>query len=453
MYIVPETMFRVPVILSLLLSAPYLWAQTADPYFELKVLEARSNGLDRTAECVEAVNDFKHQLASQRIWSANDDDVRKAYERFCRITGGERLSVLMLTKRVRQQDASAKIGEAMDRMNSVCLSLKRGEQLDKIKSDFPDVRIDSTVISLTELPSDVEKRVSALNQGDVTEPFVSYEGVYVVKLIAKTTVTYDAFAADYRRSFSDMKLDEMKTSAAVQHLKDECGFTENKSEEEQLLRGKSVNGALFSIAGRPYVYDDFIGFAETYTGNRKSQLEAFVVKSLIDHKDSLLVATDPDIARQSEDYLEHYLVDKITFQKVIQPSMTDEAGLYAYYSTHRKDYYWPQPKYKHYVVRAKDKKTCSRVAKIVKKAVKKGQPIVLDERQRANSMIEEIVTIDLDYQSSDASRATEYPYVRSCSVKVNGPDDYNEVREQLTADYRNYLEREWIEQMRDKYRR
>ncbi len=167
----------------------------------------------------------------------------------------------------------------------------------------------------------------------------------------------------------------------------------------------------------------------------------------------MLVATDPDIERQSEDYLEHYLVDRITFQKVIQPSMTDETGLYAYYSTHRKDYYWPQPKYKHYVVRAKDKKTCSRVAKIVKKALKKGLPIVLDERQRANSMIEEIVTMDSEFQSSDVSRAAEYPYVRSCSVKVNGPDDYNEVREQLTADYRNYLEREWIEQMRDKYRR
>ena len=446
-------MFRVPVILLLLLSAPCLWAQSADPYFELKVMEARSNGLDRTAECVDAVNGFKHRLASERIWPAGDDDVRKAYERFCRVTGGERLSVLMLTKKVRQQDSPAEIGSAMTRMGSVCSSLKRGESLGQIKSDYPDVRADSMVISVTELPADVEKRVSVLNQGDVTEPFVSYEGVHVVKLIAKAAVSYDVFATEYNRSLSGTALAGMTASAAVQHLKDECGFSENKSEEEQLLRGKPAGGALFSIGGRPYGYDDFIGFAEAYPGNRKTQLEAFVIKSLVDHKDSLLVATDPDIERQSEDYLKRYLVDRITFQKVIQPSMTDEAGLYAYFSTHRKDYYWPQPKYRHYVVWAKDRKTCSRVAKAVRKAQKKGLPIVLDERQRANSMVEEVITQDSEFQPSDISRMTEYPYVRSRSVKVNGPDDYNEVREQLMADYRNYLEREWIGQLRDKYGR
>ncbi len=446
-------MFRLPVILSLLFSAPCLWAQQADPYFDMKVMEARSIGLDRTTECVDAVSDFKHRLASGRIWPASDDDVRKAYDRFCRLTGGERLSVLMLTKRVRQQDASTEIGSAVNRMDLVCSSLKRGEQLGRIKSDFPDVRADSMVVSVAELPADIEKRISVLNQGDVTEPFVSYEGVHVVKLIAKAPVSYDMFAAEYNRSSHAATPAGMAASAAVRQLKDECGFSENKTEEEQLLRGKPVDGVLFSIGGKQYGYDDFISFAEVYPGNRKTQLEAFIVKSLVDHKDSLLVATDPDIERQSEDYLKRYLVDRITFLKVIQPGMTDEAGLYAYFSTHRKDYYWPQPKYRHYVVWAKDKKTCSRVAKAVKKALKKGLPIVLDERQRANSLVEEIITADSEFRPSDASRMTEYPYVRSRAVKINGPDDYNEVREQLTADYRNYLEREWIEQMRDKYRR
>lgn len=446
-------MFRVSAFLLFLVCAPCLGAQQVDPYFDMKVMEARSVGLDRTAECVDAVNGFKRRLASERIWPVGGDDVRKAYERFCRITGGERLSVLMLTKRVRQQGASEEMGNAVTRMDSVCSLLKRGEQLGKIRADFPDVRIDSADVFMTELPTDVEKKISVLNQGDVTEPFVSYEGVFVVKLMAKAIVPYEDFAAEHGRSFSGMIPAIDETSTAVQSLKEECGFSENKQEKEQLLRGKSGNGALFSIGGKTYDRNDFNGFAEVYQGDRKTQYEAFVVKNLVDYKDSLLVATDPDIEQRSEDYLRRYLVDRITFLKVTQPSMTDEAGLYAYYSTHRKDYYWPQPKYRHYVVWAKDKKTCRRVAKIVKKALKKGLPIVLDEHQRANSLVEEVITLNSELQLSDASRAAEYPYMRSSSVKVNGPDDYNEVREQLTADYRNYLEREWVEQMRDKYRR
>lgn len=440
------------LIIALLLCANVVRAQQPDPYFDLKVREALAEGLDKSAECQEAVAEFKHRLATEKVLPETSADAAQAFARYRDLTGGTASRVILALKHVSPHATNGELVRGLERMDSVSVALKSGLPLASLATAFPDVTIDSLEVTGVELPAEVDKRILELNAGSVMEPFTSYDGIYVIKLLDKSPLAYDEFASRYNKVAKTQNRLSGSRDAAVESLKTECGFAQNNRNVEDFLRGRAVSGPLFTIGSRDYGYADFLRFSKAYPGSRNTQLEAFIAKSLVDFKDSMLMNTDPGIAAEADGFLKHYLAERIMQEKVVQPSLTDEAGLIAYFTTHRKDYYWPRPKYRHYVILADNKKVGKRVVKLLKKSVKAGRPLVLDDSQSQSCKIEEVVDDYERYAVPSSVSASGYSYASTYDVKVLGPDNYNDVRDRLTADYRDYLERQWIESLRQKYK-
>ena len=67
------------------------------------------------------------------------------------------------------------------------------------------------------------------------------------------------------------------------------------------------------------------------------------------------------------EYRDGILISEISNREVWGDHLDDEAELEEFFRTHKKDYYWPTPKFRGIVVMSQQKKPL----KLIKKAIKK----------------------------------------------------------------------------------
>ena len=165
------------------------------------------------------------------------------------------------------------------------------------------------------------------------------------------------------------------------------------------------------------------------------------------------------------EYHDGLLLYEISSREVWNKASHDETALKAWFDTHKKSYAYSEPRYKGiaYHVKTKDD------VKAVKKSVK-NQPFdqwaeVLRTTFNADSVIRIRVeqgifkpgdnkTIDeMVFKTSTASddSLADYPIDAVYGKKVKRPDDYNDVRQQVVDDLQDYLEKEWVTDLRRRY--
>ena len=136
-----------------------------------------------------------------------------------------------------------------------------------------------------------------------------------------------------------------------------------------------------------------------------------------------------------------------------------------YFKKNKKNYTWDEPRYKGFVVKCKDDAT----AKQLKKAIKKMNPdsVVNYIRKQVNNDSVTFASVERGLWKQGENGyvdLTEFK-VPNTQVEVNEelpitivvgkmlkkPEAYTDVRGAITADYQNYLEKAWIETLRNKY--
>jgi peptidyl-prolyl cis-trans isomerase SurA len=111
------------------------------------------------------------------------------------------------------------------------------------------------------------------------------------------------------------------------------------------------------------------------------------------------------------------------------------------------------------VIHAADKKTAKKVRKIVKKLRNIEWADVeqrLDDKTRGKVFVEQGVYVlgtnafvdELEFRNGKATPMSDYPVALTVGKKINGPDNYHEVRDQLMQDYERYLSEEWLSALR-----
>jgi len=135
-----------------------------------------------------------------------------------------------------------------------------------------------------------------------------------------------------------------------------------------------------------------------------------------------------------------------------------------YFTEHKADYTWEKPHYKGHVILCRDKETLAAAKSIVKKS--KTDSIDKYLRTRLNDSIQYVkvekglyvqgdnkVVDDQIFKTKEKYVPTkDYPYFFvTGKLLKNKPEDYTDVRGLVTADYQEFLEREWIKALRAKY--
>jgi len=327
------------------------------------------------------------------------------------------------------------------------------------------------------------------NIGDFSRPVQSAYGWHIIKLLDRKGLgSFESVKADIERKVKRDERANFGQKAFVAKLRDEYKYTENSENAKEivkLLEGKTLvdsvfqaeasqlNKTLFTFADKSYSQADFVSYVKnnSYTEQAiaseivNEKLSQFVTKELLAYEDTQLEKKYDDFRFLMNEYHDGILLFEVSNNEVWDKASKDTEGLANYFANHKADYVWEKPHFKGWVVSCKDKDSF----KAAKAIVKKSHNDSIDKylRTRLNDSIQYVkvekgVYVPGDNKAIDKygfklkkstfEPAAEYPYVFVVGKNLkNHPEDYTDVRGLVTADYQEYLEKEWIVKLRSKF--
>ena len=324
--------------------------------------------------------------------------------------------------------------------------------------------------------------------GDVSQPVQSAYGWHIIKLMDKKGLApFDELKADLERK---LKHDERANSGQHAFLlksRLENNYQQNNANVQEFYKiltkrkltdstfiaeASKLDKPLFSFAGKSFTQADFARYLKKNSTSDKSipseiideKLNAFADAELLSYEDSQLENKYDDFRFLMEEYHDGILLFEVSNREVWEKASKDTPGLEKYFNEHKSDYTWEKPHFKGHIILCKDKETLLAAKAIVKKSV----PDSIDKylRTRLNDSIQYVkvekglfvqgenkVVDDQIFKTKEKYvPSKDYPFFFvSGKLLKNKPEDYTDVRGLVTADYQEFLEREWIKALRAKY--
>ncbi|MCI7118209.1 MAG: peptidylprolyl isomerase [Prevotella sp.] len=393
--------------------------------YKLKVLAAEAAGIDTTSTFRKEFLSYRDQQVRPSF--INDDDVeaeaRKIYkETQTRIDSNGGLVrpshiLLMLKQNATQAEQDA----AKLRADSIYTALVKGANFADLARRLSDDKGsasrggDISWVQKGQTVKEFEDVVFTMKKGELSKPFLSPFGYHIVKLMDKQNFfPYDTLRADIRRFI-----------------------------DQRGLRDHIVSQKLDSLA--------------------KAAQPATTVQSLLDKRADEMAAKDPALRNLIREYHDGLLLYDISNRLVWDKAAKDEAGLAAFFKKNRKRYAWTEPRFKGIAYNCKNaadveavKRSIKKVdfddwaetlrkqfndstlrIKVVKGIFKKGDNALVDR---------EIFQVDTTYTAPKG-----YEHTAVFGKKLKAPKTYDDVRELVVADYQEYLEKQWIADLRKQY--
>ncbi len=380
-------------------------------------------------------------------------------------------------------------------IDSIYERVKAGDDFGKLANDKSDDRGSATKNG--ELPwfgsgrmiPEFENAAFALkNTGDVSEPIKSSFGWHIIKLLDRRGVaSFESMKEDLQNKVKRDERANLGLKSFVAKLKSDYNYAvmaASVKEIADLLTNKTLTDSVFqletaklakpivSFAGKTLTQSDFAKFLKANTFTEKvaasdiidEKLNAFAEKELLAYEDSQLENKYDDFRFLMQEYHDGILLFEVSNNEVWEKASKDTDGLAKYFNEHKADYKWEKPHYKGRVIMCKDKNTM----KLAKAIVKKSHNDSIDKylRTRLNDSIQYVkieknLFVQGDNKQVDKlvfkSKAAiepdkDYPFVFvSGKLLKSLPEDYTDVRGLVTADYQEYLEKQWIASLRQKY--
>jgi peptidyl-prolyl cis-trans isomerase SurA len=330
------------------------------------------------------------------------------------------------------------------------------------------------------------------NKGDYSKPFKTFYGWHLVKLIDKKGIgTYEEMRPELQQKVNRSDRSSALSENFISKLKQEYDFSENLESLQPLYlavdstlqlgkweagRLKNLNTPLMKIGNKTVTTGEFAAYVEEkqYHGKARDpriwvdQLyKSFSDETIISYEEARLPEKYPEFRYIYEEYHDGILLFDIMDQKVWSKATEDSTGLDDFYREHRKNYMWGE-RTEAFIVECTKGVDVARVAGSYKKIArgKLDQESLNDIYCSQDSvpcitlthyLVEkgEVEMIDERNGVSGVGPVTENGGI-STFVIVKGvhppePKKLEEARGQITSDYQEYLESEWLKSLKEKY--
>lgn len=331
------------------------------------------------------------------------------------------------------------------------------------------------------------------NKGDYTKPFKTFYGWHIVQLQDKKVIgTYEEMLPELQekanRGGGRM---EYQTDKYVEKLKVENGYTDYPEGLEKvyaevdstILAGSWDGGSLIyestpivKIGSRTISTGEFVEYlVKTQLKGKSRHIQSYVDilyaqftgEQVLKFEESVLADKYPDFRYIYEEYHDGILLFDIMDQKVWSKAVEDTLGLTAFHEEHLNDYMWGQ-RYEAMILTCTEDADLAGIKKAKKKILKgRLDQDALNQAYCAsdtipcitldNILVEKGVNEQVDALNGEpgigavASTDGTNTFVILKKVRAPEPKKLDESRGQITSDYQNYLEKEWIEALRAKY--
>ena len=203
---------------------------------------------------------------------------------------------------------------------------------------------------------------------------------------------------------------------------------------------------------------------------RKTRIEYNLPAEMTDaevkaYADEHLEAKYPELKNLVQEYHDGILLFEVSLREVWDKAAKDTAGLEAYFKAHKKEYTWDTPRWKGYLIQAKDKNSAKAAQAIIKSANPDSIQSYIAKRVNCDTVTYVKVQHGLWEQGKNAAvdkfgfkdkkaeftPNEEMPLVVCLGKKLKAPETWSDEKGKVTTDYQDYLEASWIKTLREKY--
>lgn len=404
--------------------------KTVDEYvplfvnFKLKVAAAEEARYDTLTSMQNDLRSYREQMLMPTL---NDPDfiereALKTYNNTAARFGSDDILVASHILVLMRQDATAEQQVAAKaRIDSIYQALQAGADFAELAKKCSDDKASAVrggslgQFGKGMMIPDFEKAAYALQAGQVSQPVKSTVGWHIIKL-------------EDRHPFESYEY----------HHDNIISFL-----EQQGIREAAANHLVDSLAQRDGVSRDE------------------VISRLFDQ----LKATDAEQRFLAQEYYDGSMMFEICSREIWKPAAADKAGQLAYFKKHKKEYAWTEPHYRGIVVYSRDEATAAAVKAVLKK---EKDPYKWEELLKQTFNTDSLKRVVVTYgiytqgknkvvdkmvfkQSVEPTTLKDFPIVNVYGKMLTKPETMADVENEVVADYQAFKEREWVEQLRQKY--
>lgn len=373
--------------------------------------------------------------------------------------------------------------------------LKSGSDFSDVATKFSDDASTSGKggvspwLSVNRLLPEFTMNIAKMKQiGDFSEPFQTIYGWHIIKLADRKPIgTFEEESEDIKQRLPRSDRNAEIQNTFIAKTKARYGFTQNLAALDELTKAVTdsifaaswkveqtvgMDKNLFTIGTKSYTQAHFAKhLVSTQRKEQKrdipayvfQQYTAFVNDAVNKYADSQLEAENPDFKALINEYHDGILLFDLTDKKVWSKAVKDTVGLQEFYEKNKNTYMW-ETRLDASLIIVNDPS----IIKSLKKLMKKG---VADEQILAKFNHDTIQKVTIEHKKfvkdenpllqgiewkpgiSDMITMADTANAFVVVHKVLSPEPklLDEIRGAMTADYQNFLEKEWISELRAKY--
>lgn len=390
------------------------------------------------------------------------------------------------------------------RIDSIQTELKKGVSFEELVKKYSDDKFSKDnngvlrTFGVGEMTPEFEKAAFSLKKpGDISAPVTTDYGIHIIKLISKDSLKpLDSLRASIKKKVENDSRSATAKEAYINKIKQQNGFKEYPANYEELQQrvnkiadtGKQANmftynefkdlaKPLFVFSGKEFLQNDLMKFMETLTRGKimgarnailKDVYSLYLNNIITDYQERKLVEEKPEFKSLMEEYTDGIMLFELMDRNVWSKASKDTIGLKEFYETRKGKYQW-EPGFTGAVYTFKNEA-----------ALKEGQKMLQAKKPATD---EELMKKLNNEQTPDAITVTHGRYEfakykdlpqasiakgKLSEVKKNDNGTYtvvkadevytsptakslNEAKGYVVAEYQDYLEKKWNEEMRSKY--
>jgi peptidyl-prolyl cis-trans isomerase SurA len=333
--------------------------------------------------------------------------------------------------------------------------------------------------------------------GDIVKVGSAF-GVHIVKLTEVVKFeTVDDCGADFEKKVKNSDRFDLSSLAYEKYLKEKYGvrvFEESIKAFDMIVKEKNkeirknrlyqnLDAPLYTFMGNTYPQVDFLRFFLSELEDfeilkssgklkdpelrerefSKEKLQVFLFRKMLDEEKKHLRETNVDYRNLITEYSDGLLLFEISAKKVWNKAVIDTSALRVFFEKNKEKYRWNEPRYKGFVVYSSTEKIKKKVDEIVKTTSMENINSSIFKEFNTTASDEVMVkeglfpkgknhAVDVMMFKEGEYKNEKYPYVSLRGSLISAPECYEDVKGLVTADYQDYLEKEWVKSLREKYK-
>lgn len=344
-----------------------------------------------------------------------------------------------------------------------------------------------------QLPSDIEEQVFILkDSGDFTQPLRSVYGWHIFQLIDRRPLgSFDEMRAQLEEKVMADQRILISEEAIINKIKTQSGFIKYADNVEHLLQLMDSSVYLgqwnpmvlsnliepvFAIGEKEYLQKDLadhIANTAQYSKNESLQnilhrkCEELIQNELIEFRKQRLEEEYPDYKYLLKEYHDGILLFNISDDLIWKRAVQDSAGLNEFYQDHQSDYMWGE-RADLSIYTLDDSSYLDKIHRFAKKKYRKNWSDQELMQIVCGNDSDRCVSIEnVKYEKGENQMAGQIRWKKGAVQEIhheNGiqviflnailppePKQIHEARGVIVSDYQDYLDRQWVEELRSKY--